>query len=243
MQITESLDFLLRAMKSHGGNQGGSNVITRGLKHSLSYWVEERVQGGLQGDLPARELWWRAGEGSSSKGNGNQGQGPGGLETPRQGLPRAVRLPPAHPLAPAALGFLYPHHPTLSCCCGTGFMNDSSSTWVSCPAVSPPTPPPCHFPSTWSSSGTANLAPHHLGWQPRALPASGECLSRKELGLCQPQVPPTLSCLCDFAHPFPLPRDPLSAGPVHPPRTTFSGRPCLAHLVLWGFFKILCIHF
>ena len=87
------------------------------------------------------------------------------------------------------------------------------------PAISP-------SPASQSSSGPADLA-SHLGRQPGARQLQGGP-RRKELGLCQPQARPTLSCLCGLAHPLPLAGDPLPASPMHSPRTrtTSSGKPC-----------------
>lgn len=100
---------------------------------------------------------------SSSKGSGNQEprpQGILGLETPRQGTLRAILLPSVHPLAP--------HPPSLFLLVQPLLVIVGLTPWMTHPGVGFLVPAMSPSLATWSSSGPADLAPHHLGRQPRA---------------------------------------------------------------------------
>lgn len=138
------------------------------------------------------------------------------IAAPRQGVLRAILLLLARAVAPTTLGpappgFLFPSSPALPCYCGIDSIDDSFGIWVSCSSV-----PAVSSSATWSSSGR-QTSPLTI-WEGDKSPAElGGGLRKKELGLCQPQAPPTPSCLCDSAHPLPPAGGLLSASPIHPP--------------------------
>lgn len=139
------------------------------------------------------------------------------IAAPRQGVLRAQAVAPAT-LGPATRGFSFlPVQPFPVIVGQTPSMTHLGFGFL-VPAFQPSPP------QLLGAPRPADLAPHHLGR--RQSPAELGGGLRKELGLCQPQAPPTPSCLCESAHPLPPAGGPLSARPIHPPRTTCFGKPC-----------------